>query len=98
MLKKRQKTEQAKLKQPTIFFLIYLLNNKIKPQHKFDGSTRNKKTMHVVVWKIITHPYYRNSINNITISTIPKNKTKQCNTTQNHKLYVSLDKKLQSLE
>jgi len=61
--KKGQKLNKQNLNSPQYFFLTYLSNNKIKPQHKLDGSTRNKKTMHVVVWKnIITQPYYINSI------------------------------------
>jgi len=59
---KGQKLNKQNLNSPQYFFLTYLLNNKIKPEHKLDGSTRNKKTMHVMVWKnIITHPYYSNS-------------------------------------
>jgi hypothetical protein len=78
--KKGPKTEQAKLKQ---------IHNKIQLQHKLDGSTGFKTTMHVMFLNnIITHPY------NITISTISKNKTKQPNTTQYHKLHISSDKKL----
>lgn len=59
----RQKLNKQNLNRPQYFFLTYLLHNKIKPQHKLEGNTRNKKTMHVMVWKnIITCPYYTNSI------------------------------------
>jgi len=61
--KRGQKLNKQNINRPQYFFLTYLLNNKIKPQHKLDGSTSNKKTMHVMVWKnIITHPYYTKSI------------------------------------